>query len=215
MPTIARPLTLLLGLALLLAATGDDAAMKLAKQIHAASGGPDWGKVSRIGFTFNVHEGDKQLVSAKHDWDVRGHADTVTWDGKTVTVKLGEKNETGDAKAAHQRWTNDSYWLLMPLKLLDGGVKLAHGGTQSIDGQPCEVLKVSFENVGLTPGDQYNLYVDPQTHLVRAWDYMPSADKKTRGTWEAYEKFGPLTLSTKHDFGGKRITFTDMKVTTD
>jgi hypothetical protein len=201
---------------ILIAATGDDAAMKLAGQVFDAAGGASLGKVARIGFTFNVIDKDgKTLVSAKHDWDLRAGTDTVTWNGKTVTIKFGDKNDEGDAKAAMQRWTNDSYWLLMPLKLLDGGVKLESGGTKEVEGQKYDVLKMSFESVGLTPGDHYNLYIDPQTHRVMRWDYMPAPDKSTPGTWEEYQKFGPLTLATKHQFGDKQINFTDVSVKTD
>jgi hypothetical protein len=201
---------------LLIAATGDDAAMKLARQIVDASGGANWGNVSRIGFTWNVIDKDgKTTISAKHDWDLRAGTDTVTWNDKTVTVKLADKHDEGDAKAAYQRWTNDSYWLLMPLKVLDGGVKLESGGTQKVEGQKYDVLKMSFESVGLTPGDHYNLYVDPQTHRVIRWDYMPAPEKKTSGTWEDYQKFGPLTLATKHHFGERQINLTDVSVKTD
>lgn len=193
--------------------SGDDAAMKLAREVVKASGGDHWGKVRRIQFTFNVLDKDaKPAISARHDWDLRAGTDTVTWNGKTVTVNLSGKNEDGDAKAAYQRWVNDTYWLLMPLKLLDGGVKLAHGGTQEIDGQTCEVLNLSFDNVGLTPGDRYTLYIDPQEKLVRRWDYMPNAEKKISGTWKGYEQFGPLKLSTRHQFGERQINMTDVKV---
>ena len=209
-------LPLVLCCVMLLAATGDDAAMKLAKEVVHASGGEQWGKVKRVQFTFNVIDKDgKPAMAAKHDWDVRAGTDTVTWKDKTVTVKLADKNDDGDAKAAYQRWTNDSYWLLMPLKLLDGGVKLAHGGTQEVEGQKYEVLNMSFEGVGLTPGDKYTLYIDPQEKLVRRWDYMPSAEKKTSGTWDGYEQFGPLKLATKHQFGERQINFSDVKVEAD
>lgn len=198
-------------------ATGDEAAMKLARDVVKASGGDDWGKIKRIQFTFNVLDKDgKPAMSARHDWDLRAGTDTVTWpvSGKdqTVTVKLADKNDAGDAKAAYQRWVNDTYWLLMPLKLLDGGVKLEHGGTQEVDGAKYQVLNMSFDSVGLTPGDRYTLYVDPQEKLIRRWDYMPSAEKKTSGTWDGYEQFGPLKLSTRHQFGDRQINMTDVKV---
>ena len=193
--------------------TGDDAAMKLAKDVVKASGGDNWGKVKRVQFTFNVIDKDgKPVVANKHDWDVRAGTDTITSKDKTVTVKLADKNDEGDAKTAYKQWVNDTYWLLMPLKLLDGGVKLAHGGTQDVDGQKYEVLNMSFEGVGLTPGDKYTLYIDPQEKLVRRWDYMPSAEKKISGTWDGYEQFGPLKLATKHQFGERQINMTDVNV---
>ena len=116
------PLVVLLVCLTMLAAapaTGDDAAMKLAHEVMKASGGDKWAKVKRIGFTFNVIDKDgKPAMGAKHDWDLRAGTDTVTWKDKTVTVKLMDKNDEGDAKAAYQRWVNDTYWLMMPLKLL-------------------------------------------------------------------------------------------------
>jgi len=212
--------TILISLSLRAAAapppSGDDAAMKLAKDVVKASGGDNWAKVKRIQWTFNVIDKDgKPAMAAKHDWDLRAGTDLVTWKDKTVTVKFADKNDEGDAKAAYQRWVNDSYWLLMPMKLLDGGVKLAHGGTQEVEGQKYEVLNMSFQDVGLTPGDKYTLYIDPQEKLVRRWDYMPSAEKKMSGTWDGYEQFGPLKLATKHQFGDRQINMTDVKVEAD
>jgi len=214
-PATVLAITILLSLSLRAAApaSGDDAAMKLAKEVVKASGGDNWSKVKRIQFTFNVVDKDgKPAMAAKHDWDLRAGTDTVTWKDKTVTVKLADKNDDGDAKAGYQRWVNDTYWLMMPMKLLDGGVKLAHGGTQDVEGKKYEVLNMSFDSVGLTPGDKYTLYVDPQEKLVRRWDYMPSAEKKTSGTWDGYEQFGPLKLATKHQFGERQINMSDVKV---
>ena len=76
-------------------------------------------------------------------------------------------------------------------------------------------IAATFEQVGLTPGDQYQLYIDPQSKLVRRWDYMPSPDKNTTGTWDEYKPFGPLTLSTEHRMGNRRIFFTDVAVASE
>src|SRR3954465_3126262 len=86
---------------LALAATGDDAAMKLSKDIVHASGGDQWGKVSRIQFTWTIVNADgKPAIVAKHDWDVRKGTDTVNWGDKNVTVDLNGKHDEGDAKEA-------------------------------------------------------------------------------------------------------------------
>jgi hypothetical protein len=126
-------------------------------------------------------------------------------------VNLAHPASDEDAKAAYARWVNDSYWLLAPLKLKDPGVTLTY---QSREGG-FEVLHAQFANVGLTPGDQYNFYVDPATHLVRRWDYMPSPDKKISGTWEGYKDFGGLNLSTERRFGDKHIWFSGVEVQTE
>ena len=183
---------------------------ELADAVIRASGGQNWPKVKSIQFTFNVSEGTNLLASVNHVWDVRAGTDTVTWKGKTVNVSVIHPAGDADSKAAYARWVNDSYWLLAPLKLKDTGVTVTHAGTQ--DG--LEVLHVSFANVGLTPGDQYNFYVDPTTHLVRRWDYMPGPEKKLSGSWDDYKDFGGLKLATEHQFAGKRIWFNDVRVET-
>ena len=189
-------------------APADPEADALADAVFKASGGENWPKVKSVQFTFNVGDGSNVVASAKHVWDVRAGTDTVTWKDKTVTVDVRAPAGDADAKAAYARWVNDSYWLLAPLKVKDAGVNPAYGGRQD----EYEVLHLRFAGVGLTPDDQYNLYVDPQTHLVRRWDYMPSPDKKLSGTWEGYKEFSGLKLATEHQMAGKRIWFSDVEV---
>ncbi len=76
------------------------------------------------------------------------------------------------------------------------------------------MLRVSFEHVGLTPGGMYDLYIDPKSHLIRRWDYMPTPAEKTTGTWEGYKDFKGLKLATEHKMGARRIYFTDVSVQT-
>ena len=187
---------------------GDPKAEAIADSVIKTSGGENWPKVKKIEFTFNVEQAGKSVLSAKHEWDVANQKDKVTWDGKTVTVDLKQPAADEDSKAAFQRWTNDSYWLLAPLKLRDPGSNLA---LLPAEGE-VDVLQLTFGSVGLTPKDSYNLYIDRATHLLQRWDYMPTADKKLNGTWEAYQDFGGLKLSTEHQMGDNHITFADIKV---
>ncbi len=191
------------------------AAVRLVDEIVRASGGNNWPLVSRIRFTFNVADGNQLKLSAKHDWDVRAGTDTVAWGGKQVTVNLQQQGTEPADRAAYQRWVNDSYWLLAPLKLRDPGVEHSFGGRGRIDDQEVLLLKVRFNQVGLTPSDQYNFYVDPDEFLVRRWDYVPASGNKIKATWENYREFGGLYLATEHRIGTRRIWFTDVAVTTD
>ncbi|MEP6809797.1 MAG: hypothetical protein ABI992_06105 [Chthoniobacterales bacterium] len=214
---ILRSVSLVLALSLLGAVhlPGEEAdakAQELAKSVWQASGGENWSKVKEIRFTFVVEENGKELARAEHDWKVADMTDHVKWKDKDVTVNLAAPATDEAAKAAYARWTNDSYWLLAPLKILDPGTKLAAEGQIESDGAMCDVLRLSFAQVGLTPGDQYVLYIDPQTKLVRAWDYIPKADTVMHGTWEKYEKFGGLNLATDHNFAGKVIRFENVQV---
>lgn len=187
-------------------------ARQLAQAVFRANGGERWREVKRIQFTFHVAEGERELVTATHDWNVAAGTATVTWDGKQVTLDLRKPGTDAEARAAHARWVNDTYWLLAPLKLLDPGVRLRYVGTRVVAGKPYEVIQTSYEQVGLTPDDRYHFYIDPTTYRVAYWDYQPDTPRAVSGTWENYEKFGPLWLSTKHQFGARRIWFTDVTV---
>ncbi len=194
----------------------DQSAEQLAEKAWRASGGENWTNVKTIDFTFNVQKEGKTVGNAEHHWDVAAQTDRVRWKGKDVTVDLANPAGDEDAKAAYARWVNDSYWLLAPLKLKERGVKLADGGTKEMEGKKCQVLRLSFEQVGLTPNDQYNLYLDPETGLMTSWDYMPEPGKVSHMTWSGYEKSGGLTLATDHsmDNGATRIRILNLKVTT-
>jgi hypothetical protein len=201
----AIPLTVLL----LLFASGtsvfaDERADDLARKVVQASGGDVWPRVKILRFTFTVTDANKTVSSARHVWDVKAGTDTVTWEGKTVTVNIWSPPSDEDSKAAFQRWTNDSYWLLAPLKLMDQGVRREYVGEH--EGR--QVLRISFEKVGLTPGDQYELRIDPETHLIRSWVYMPGPDKRVEATWEEYQKIDGLSLSTLHVLAGGQRTIT-------
>lgn len=190
----------------------DDAkAQVLASAVIEASGGENWSGVKVVEFTFNVDADGKQVMSAKHHWDVGSGMDTITWNGKTATVNVNVEPSKVEDKEAYQRWVNDSYWLLMPLKLKDRGVNLKYLGERQVEGTKFQMIELSFGDIGMTPNDHYNLYVAANT--IRRWDYMPSPDKTISGTWEEYRNFNGVTLSTEHRFGDKRIYFTDVVVT--
>lgn len=213
-----RHTPLLLSVVLILSATalGDERARQLADEVMQASGIEAWNDVKRVRFTFNVTAmtelGEKEVISASHDWDRAAGTDTVTWNGKTVTVDLANPGDNADAQAAFARWTNDAYWLIAPLKLADGGLKLAHRGEREKEGKQYEILHLSFETVGLTPGDQYELYVNPQSRRIEWWVYMPNPRERATFTWEGYRTFDGVTLSTEHRAGLRRIFFTDISV---
>jgi hypothetical protein len=200
-----------------LVSAGDQSAdaKSLAQAVWQASGGENWPKVQAIDFTFAVEKGGKTAFSAEHHWDVVAQTDHVKWKDKDVTVSLVDPASDENAKAAYARWVNDSYWLLAPLKVKDRGVNLADEGMKEMDGAQRQVLRLSFGQVGLTPNDQYKLYIDPATKLVTSWDYIEKPGESTHSTWEGYQESGGLKLATDHKMdGGVRIRILNLKVTT-
>jgi hypothetical protein len=192
-------------------------AEQLAKDLWKASGGEQWANVGEVRFSFIVEDAGKELFKADHVWNVPANTDDVKWKDKKgnekhVKVNLGAPGSDADSKAAYARWVNDSYWLLAPLKVLDHGVHLKSEGMKPADGIQCQTLRLSFDKIGLTPNDQYVFYIDPQTHLLRAWDYIPTPEKTIHGTWENYHDFSGLNLCTDHQFNGKTIRLANIQV---
>jgi hypothetical protein len=114
-------------------------------------------------------------------------------------------------ETGYGRFLNDTYWLLMPLKMRDPGVNLDYDGEKKIDGHIYDVVKLTFDHVGLTPGDTYWVYVNRETHLIDRWEYILEGgaerpdDRKSASTkaqerrlwiWKDWQSFGPVKLAT-------------------
>jgi hypothetical protein len=191
----------------------DPATEAVVDKVMKTAGSDVWAKVKVIEFTFNVEDEGKQVVSRSHKWDIVANTDTITDNikkGDPVIVDLG-KNAPA---VGYQQWTNDSYWLLMPLKLKDGGVQFGPM-MMTRDMPPSRAnVTMSFADVGITPGDQYDLSINLRTNQIDHWVYRPNAEKKLGFTWEDYKDFNGLVLATNHvsDDKKRRIYFTDIRV---
>lgn len=117
-------------------------------------------------------------------------------DGREITLA----NERDEAlEWARRAWVNDSYWLLMPLKMLDPGVRLHWVGEASGPaGRPARVVELTFDGVGDTPENRYRVWVDRETDLVTRWDFYADAHdpQPTLSTpWTGWRAYGDVWLS--------------------
>ncbi|MGH9364261.1 MAG: hypothetical protein ACRD1B_03215, partial [Thermoanaerobaculia bacterium] len=172
------------------AADRDAKADAVGKQLIAAMGGEKaWEKSRQFQFDFVVLREGKKAVSRSHAWDrytgdyrVSGtdktgapyavYLNVNTKDGKAFVNGKPVESEQQAAllKGAYGMFINDTYWLLAPWKVFDPGVHLAYDGEKPCpDACVCDVLKLSFEEVGLTPRDVYWLYVARDSHRMVRW----------------------------------------------
>ncbi len=204
---------LALGLAANMAVADDKSeAGKLAREVWKKCGGEEWIDVQEVRFTFVEEQRGKKLFTAEHIWNVAGATDDVKWEGRHVKVNLADPGGGADAKAAYNRWANDSNWLVAPLKLCDPGADLHQEGVKEIDGHKFRRLRMHCKDAGQRRRE-YVLYIDQRVGLVRYWEY-PSKDgtSSTLSTWEKYLPFSGITLSTEHKVGAKRILLTNVQV---
>lgn len=215
----------------------DSPADTLAREIWRAAGGESFEDVQELRFRFVVTQGDDEVFSATHRWDRATDRDHVTWtdsEGRRFEalvdldarmacgtidgeIAAGETQQTLSEKA-YARWVNDAYWLVMPLKVLDPGVVRTLEEPREHDGERYQILRLSFEGVGLTPGDRYWLFVDPETSRVARWEMqLEGQEGPPKGmSWTDWRSVGPLTLAMDHatDDGSRHVRLEDVEAAT-
>ncbi len=200
-------------------------------------GKQNWDKARYLQFTFKVESNGKTVVSRNHTWDKftgdYRYEFTGTDSAKNlvlfnVNTKKGisyKNNNQEDAAnslknvdKAYATFINDVYWLAMPYKLKDEGVNLKAEEEETIAGTACHVLHLDFDKVGLTPGDQYWLYVNKNNGHIIQWKYLLQNQKETSiFSWAPYQSIGKninLSLSKANEKAKVTISFPDTKILT-
>lgn len=198
----------------------DSKAAALATKTISAMGGVDeWKAVGAVRFNFVVEVQGNPPRVVKHLWDHKLGQDHVEWekDGKQTVAWVDLKTKTGNAWAdakklegsqltaaletAYARWVNDTYWLIMPFKLLDPGVNLKYEGQKPGH----EVLHLSFEKVGLTPGDQYWAFISSDSGLMDLWQYELQDGTKGSWIWKEWGAYGKIKLSKLKESSDRKV----------
>ena len=188
----------------------------VAMQLYDAMGGPQaWKSLPALEFAFAVGQGGERRPVAQHYWNRRTGDYRVEWqrapdssyaavfnvrsfdseapEGQaTLNGQLLDASARAEALAeGFHRFVNDTYWMLAPVKLFDEGVQRTYVADSS--DADTDVLRLSFGDVGLTPGDRYWLYVDRDTGRLRRWAFVlqgMDADAAPRAyEWTGYESF--------------------------
>ena len=213
-------LALLIGLALIQnnrAAGKDEKTDKLADELWKSVGGEQWPSAQEARFSFILLENNKQVLRADHVWNITAKTDDVKWtdkDGKEkhVKVNLVSPGSDEDSKAGYARWVNDSDSLFAVLKIKDPGAQLKSEPQKEVDGFNCDVLRVTFQNASPMPNEQYTLYIDANTRLVRSWDHPSIGGGTSHETCERYHNFGGFILPGVHKAGDKTVRAADVSV---
>jgi hypothetical protein len=188
--------------------------------------GPAWEKARYIAFTFNVVRGGASVVQYPQRWDrytgdyrVSGHdpkgipfliiMNVNTRKGRAWKDDKEVENPTELLDLGYRRFINDTYWVLMPIKSLDPGVHREYVGDRHDScGQSWDVVKLTFDaGVGLTPQDQYWMWVNRDTGLTDEWDMKLTGSKPEdpalRVYFHDFRRIGGLLLSTRREMRDK------------
>ncbi len=204
------------------AAVSDARAVEIARSVLAAMGGAEaWEATRYVSWRFfgrRLHFWDRHTGDIRSESPARRDREGVerpallvlmnvhtrrgrAWENEVEVLdpaKLGEALDLG-----HQMWVNDSYWMFMPYKLLDPGVRLRYAGERPLaDGRPADVLDLTFEpGVGYTPENRYEVYVGRDSGLVEQWSFYAEAsagEPQFTLPWAGWMRFGRILLATDH-----------------
>ncbi|MFC5282847.1 hypothetical protein [Pedobacter alpinus] len=189
------------------------------EKVWKAVGGKSTFEKSRyLEFDFAAERNGKSNQPRKHFWDrYTGdyRLEMPQSDGKKMVVLFNTNTQKGKAyengilvpdslnnqlvKRAYASFINDTYWLITPVKLEDPGVNTNLEADELINGINCHTIHLNFDKVGLTPGDQYWLYVNDKTGEVVRWKFLLQKQQNTSVfDWTPYQDLGNgLKLSTR------------------
>jgi hypothetical protein len=197
-------------------ANSDPRAVEIADSIMIAMGGrKNWDNTRYISWNFF---GGRDLIWDKRDNKVRieSFKDSITYlvdldklKGR-VSVRGQEIKEPDSLSKMLSKgksiWINDSYWLLMPFKLKDTGLTLKYIGEDTLTtGAKCNVLELTFKDIGDTPQNKYRIFVDENDNLVKQWSYYSNASQDSANftrPWDNYQKYGDILISADRSDGG-------------
>lgn len=179
------------------------------KILESSGGRKAWQNSRYLNFSFAPQKEGKTVSSRSHLWDrytgdYRFEAKTPTNENLLVLFNVNTQKGTSyldgkilpdslntkEIKRAYGNFINDSYWLFLPFKLEDEGVNVTLKDPEVIEGSKLDVLHLSFGKVGLTPGDQYWLYVDSASGQIKRWRFLLQGKQEGTFNWTDYKDLG-------------------------
>src|SRR5438270_4779072 len=168
------------------------------RAVDVLGGGGALERARYFSFTFKV-EKNKESASFPQQWDrvtgeyhVSGRRpDGIPFDA-TINVRTGAVRGTIEGRTvtsqdelkklfqfAYERYISDTFWLLMPLMMLDPPFQRAYDGPRNDScGRTWDRLRVMVEvKPGNPPDGTYWLWINRDTGIVEEWDMKPAGMK--------------------------------------
>ena len=109
--------------------------------------------------TYLKHERTLPNLKGKMQQGYNGKDFWLKMDGQEITDSNAIESVTFTRKT-------NFYWFAMMQKLLDPGIKYEYLGQNNIAGKLYDIVKITFNTADDVASDTYQLYINPETHLV-------------------------------------------------
>lgn len=180
-------------------------------QVAKNFGVDSWDKVEAVRYTWNADI--TGLFKAAHKWEWEPKTNKVTFDGTDkdgkpvhvsyVRTDLGSQSD--DVKnMIEPSFVNDNYWTFFPFHAYwDKSASAIDQGKFNLPEGPgtAELIPIKYpSDVGYTPGDTWDLYVNKENRVVYFVYHRggPKPPSRVFATWTGYKKAGPILFSTEH-----------------
>lgn len=195
------------------------------------AGGGAWEHARYFSYTFTLVKNGRVVAAFPERWDrvtgdfyVSGERPdglpfeaVINVTNKTVRGSVQGRRLTSaeDLKGLYQlaeaRFTNDTFWLMMPLRIFDPGFYRAYDGPRTDTcGHTWDLLKVTVEAEKGKVTATYWPWLNRDSHLVDEWDMkldiMPPDSPPVEFLFHDYRRIAGLLISTLREVRGQNQT---------
>lgn len=217
------------------AAQSDPRAIQLADAVMTALGGRDnWESTRYLRFdVVSERQGGEQRLLTDQYWDKytgRHRLEAKTEEGVPYVALQnlqtgegavyfgGRRTEPEQEKVllekAASSWRSALYWLFMPFKMKDPGVKLTYEGEEKRGGTVYDKVLLSFANQ-----DRFWAYIHRDTRLVERWSFLLGgrSEEPTEYSWGPWRSYGKIQVSTERVSadGTRKLLFPHFQIFAD
>lgn len=189
--------------------------------VAEAYGIDHWDQIEQIRYTFRVDRAERSLARS-WAWSPKTGEVTRTVDGESLSFNADAVDQTSPeaVREAHHQFINDAYWFLMPFQLVwsDPELRYVRDAEMPREGGRAHKLVVSYPTGGYTPGDVYELYLEPEGKpWVRYWIFRRGGQEDgSLAPWSGRVRLGPIVVTTGRSSPEEKPSrpyFTDISAT--
>jgi hypothetical protein len=175
----------------------------------------------RFDFDIEFDEGKSFAFQSRHLWDKLTGRCRIEWtfgNSPPMVALINVNTHEGEVfiggqpappdkakqllELAHYRFRNETYWLLMPWKMMDPGASREYVGEDVIDGKTYDVVHISFDKSKGMAGDQFWAYINQRTGMMDRFAYFledfegeATLEDASVWVWNDWETIGGLKLA--------------------